>query len=599
MNDAHTDQTDISYEVQRQFLRRTPVKLKQFARLLNDMLEQEVDDLRVKALSSQVIKTREACLAQQFDSTARLLNQLQKQLAMNKESLKSQKPLLKRLSKRLLEHAQQLELGVKPQKLTTAEKVSDKNSAQLTQDIEASAITADEDDITGESQGLANLLNEVDAPVSFDSYIEKGKLIFVVDSDAAVDSSSAKTDYSELHQQFTSMGVESCTAESLEQAKSIALEQFGSIIISNLDQVTEQDVRADEEIEKDHVPIIFIADEDSQTHRAKSIRNGGTGFVVDPVSLSTLCNQIEQLYDLEADSARRILVMEDSKAQARYYEKVLSKGHFETRVVNDPAILLENLREFEPECVLMDMQMPDSSGIELTQMIRQMPKYTHLPIIFLSAEENLRKQNQALKSGGTAFIVKPVQKDQLMFMADLYTDRFRALSPQIEINPDTELSYFAHFKQTIALEAARMSRSQTSIALAAIEIDPIEFSSTENESLEANYSFTSNVLVRLSHLLKKRLRKTDLVGHLNGNTLGIVLTSGRAKDWSEAILKIQEEFVTYSFQQDNLSKKLSISVGISSLGSNYDPHQWLEESYSALKEAQLKGPNSFVFEKSS
>lgn len=576
MNDVQADKAHISYEVQRQFLRRTPVKLKQFSRLLSDMLVQEVDKLRVKALLSQVRKTREACLAQQFDSTARLLNQLSKQLAMNSESIKSQKTLLKRLASRLLDHAKQLELGVKPQRQSTPE------------------ATPEPEPLKNAEDSTDNEIEEfrTEAPVSFENYVEKGKLIFVEDPNQDQKLLQIRSDYTLLHQQFTSMGVDSLVVDSMENARTKAEEQQGSVIIANLDLVEEAEVLPDEEIEKNLTPVIYISPEDSQKNRAKSIRNGGQGFLVDPVSISTLCGQIEHLYDLNADSPKRILVMEDSKAQARYYEKVLSKGHFETRIVTDPSKLLETLREFEPESVLMDMQMPDSSGIELTQMIRQMPRYVHLPIIFLSAEENLRKQNQALKSGGTAFIVKPVQKDQLMFMADLYSERYRELSPQIEVNPDTELPYSLHFKQAIALEAIRMSRTSSSVALATLQLDGIE-----DLKSSSNFSFINRLLSQLSQLLKKRLRKTDLIGHLGQNRLGIILTSGRHPDWIETIQKVQEEFSSFPFFLENEQKSMTVSVGLATVETNYDPHQWIERSYAALSEALEMGSNGFKWVK--
>jgi len=587
MNDVQAEKTHISPEVRRQFLRRTPVKLKQFSRLLIDMLTQDVDELRLKALLSQVLKTREACIVQQFDSTARLLHQLQKQLTMSGESFYSQGPLLKRLAKRLLEHSQQLELGVKPQRQAVQEVVAKQAPAPALKQETVTEVSAKED----VSEEGAHFFDK-EAPISFKNYIDKGKLIFVdaphSDENLGGQSPNNRTDYALLHQQFTSMGVESLVVETIAQAKNTAEQQPGSVIIVSLALVDDAEVLSDEEIENDHVPIIFIALEDNQKHRAKSIRNGGQGFLVEPVSLSTLCGQIEHLYDLQVDSPRRILVMEDSKAQARYYEKVLSKGHFVTKIVTDPSQLLEALREFDPESVLMDMQMPDSSGIELTQMIRQMPRYVHLPIIFLSAEENLRKQNQALKSGGTAFIVKPVQKEHLMFMADLYTDRYRELSPRIEINPETCLPFSLHFKQHISLEAVRMSRTSSSIALATLQLDGIE----ELES-SSNYSFINRLLSQLSQLLKKRLRKTDLIGHLDHNRLGVVLTSGRHPDWIDTLHRVQDEFLSFPFLLSEKQISMSVSVGLASVGSNYDPHQWIERSQAALEEALKGGRNGF------
>ncbi|MDQ7049880.1 MAG: hypothetical protein Q9M92_10195 [Enterobacterales bacterium] len=73
MSKTQQSEHQITHAVQRQFLRRTPIKLKQFARLIDDMIEQKVDELRIKALLSQVTKTREVCLTQGYDSTARCL----------------------------------------------------------------------------------------------------------------------------------------------------------------------------------------------------------------------------------------------------------------------------------------------------------------------------------------------------------------------------------------------------------------------------------------------------------------------------------------------------------------------------------------------
>jgi len=569
MVDTIESSNQITPEVQRQFLRRTPIKLKQFSRLLNDMIEQQVDALRVKALLSQVTKTREACVIQGFESTGRLLHQLMKLLAMSREAVESQKPLLKRLSRKLQEHAEKLELGVKPQKEKPVAEAPTKITTEKPEEIVEETATSSPEE-TEESE-------ETDTP--FGMYLDKGELIFVT--------SAQNTDGLEseqLCQQFESMGVECSLADNLQLAKEKAESNRNCIVIAPLSCVEALDVRPDDEIENPRVSLIFIADEDNQENRAKGIRNGGNGFIVEPVSISIICNQIEQIYDIQAETPKRILVMEDSKAQARYYEKVLSKGPFEILVVNNPSVFLEALRSFDPETVLMDMQMPDSSGIELTQMIRQMPRYAHLPIIFLSAEENLRKQNQALMSGGTAFIVKPVQKEQLMFMANLFTQRYRDLNPQIDINPDTGLHYGPQFKQMIALESARMSRNPGSIALAIISLD-----GAEELAGNANYSFINSAVQQLAILLKKRLRKTDIIGHIDGSKLGVILTSGKHPDWINIMRTVQQQFAEIHFHLKHQDKTMTISIGVASLKSNFNAHQWMERSHKALVMATESG----------
>lgn len=550
----------ITNEVNQQFLRRTPVKLRQFSRLLNDMLTQKIEPLRVKALLSQVNKTREACIAQQFDSTAKLLNQLLKQLSLSEDSIASQAPLLKRLSSKLQEHSEKLELGVRPQKKSKQPEIEPSTtSTPIEEDSD------DSQDAHLEEQSI---------------YLDKGAIIFV---------SEDTQSYQSLGEQFESLGVDVHHANQLVEAHQYATSNPGSVIVASLKLAENNQQLEDEDIETNRPPLIYLAEEDNQADRLLALRSGGTGFLVEPVSISGLLELIERQYDIHADSPYRILVMEDSKAQARYYDKVLSKGHFDVRLVNDPTVLLEALRGFDPETVLMDMQMPGCSGIELTRIIRQMPRYSHLPIIFLSAEESALKQNQALLSGGTSFIVKPVQKDQLMFMAELYARRHRGLNPQIGINPDTGFAFMPQFKQQISIEASRNTRNGGNASLGIVQIDNIQ-----TMIASANFSLINVAIQQLALLLRKRLRKTDIIGHLETGQIGVILNTGNKKDWIAIMDEIREQFAALPFHLQHNDTNLTVSVGISALSTNSDAHNWFEQSNMNLTKAVEEGGNKTI-----
>ncbi|TQV70898.1 response regulator [Aliikangiella marina] len=561
-------ESQITNEVNQQFLRRTPVKLRQFARLLNDMLTQEIEPLRVKALFSQVNKTKDACVAQNFETTANLLNQLLKQLSMDESSLETQKPLLKRFANKLQEHSEKLELGVKPAKQPKAEAQPQQPETKSEPEVEPAeeASSAEESvDESLEEQGI---------------YLDKGVLIFV---------SQHGQRFQALKEQFESLGIEVHETDDIEKARQYAIDHEGSVIVAPIKFAEKNEQLSDQDTEVRRIPLIFTAEEDTQQERLLALRSGGTAFMVEPVSLSGLLEIIERQYDIHADSPYRILIMEDSKAQARYYEKVLSKGHFEIRLVNDPTVLLEALRGFDPETILMDMQMPTCSGIELTRIIRQIPRFAYLPIIFLSAEENIRKQNQALLSGGTSFIVKPVEKEQLLFMAELYTRRYRELNPQIGENPDTGLMYAIAFKQRISVEAARMSRGGHSLALSIIQIDQ-----TPDLIKGANFSAINVAIQQLSLILKKRLRKTDIIGHLETGQLGIILTTGKQSDWKTIFEEIRLQFAELPFHLKHHDIPLTVSIGLGNLSVNWDAHRWYDSTLTAMNKAIEAGGDSVV-----
>lgn len=596
----------ITNEVNQLFLRRTRVKLRQFSRLLNDMVMKAIDPLRVKALLSQVNKTREACLSQEFDSTARLLNQLLNLLALSERQLETQKPLLIRLSGKLQEHSEKLELGVKPNKILTivseataltknkeqeafeaseAEEmpvdvqITDKLSeAEHSIVLEESSIkeetTLDESVLLEENAPLESALEEkvVEETEEENSYLNGHSLIFV---------SQSGERYESLLLQFDSIGVDVKFVLSMAEAKQLAENDSTAIIIAPLKFAQSNQQLEDEDIETSRIPLIYTGKEDSQDERLLALRSGGTGYLVEPVSMTKMLDYLERQFDIHIDFPYKILVMEDSKAQARYYEKILAKGHFNVRIVNDPRVLLEALRSFEPETLLMDMQMPTCSGIELTRIIRQMPRYANLPIIFLSAEESISKQNQALMSGGTSFIVKPVKKEQLSFMADLYARRYRELTPQININPDSNISYSIPFKQKISVEATRASRNANNIALAILQIDQ-----TEQLIKESRFSTINQALHQLAVLLKRRLRKTDILGHLETGQVGVILTTGGKKEWTAVMDRVRLQFAEL-FQQED--ERFTLSTGLSLLALNWDAHQWVDSCTQQLKKALDEG----------
>ena len=64
----------------------------------------------------------------------------------------------------------------------------------------------------------------------------------------------------------------------------------------------------------------------------------------------------------------------------------------QVEIVTDPFQMLEVLAEFGPDLILLDMYMPECSGMELARVVRQVKAFVHVPIVFLSAETDREKQ---------------------------------------------------------------------------------------------------------------------------------------------------------------------------------------------------------------
>src|SRR5690606_39780380 len=97
------------------------------------------------------------------------------------------------------------------------------------------------------------------------------------------------------------------------------------------------------------------------------------------------------------------------------------------QTLQDPSLLLETMRTFNPEVLLLDVNMPHCSGPELAQMIRLNDEWLRVPIIYLSAETDINRQMEALLKAGDDFITKPISDNALIASEYSHAQRARSL----------------------------------------------------------------------------------------------------------------------------------------------------------------------------
>lgn len=128
------------------------------------------------------------------------------------------------------------------------------------------------------------------------------------------------------------------------------------------------------------------------------------------------------------ESPPRILIVEDDPSQALFAEGILRNAGMRTQLVSEPQAVLPALEAFRPDLVLMDLYLPQASGIELTAAIRERAPYMHLPIVFLSGEQDPDKQFETIDAGADDFLAKPVRPRHLLAAVHNRVRRARALT---------------------------------------------------------------------------------------------------------------------------------------------------------------------------
>ena len=118
----------------------------------------------------------------------------------------------------------------------------------------------------------------------------------------------------------------------------------------------------------------------------------------------------------------RILLVEDNELNRDMLARRLSRYGFEVRVAADGWQGLELVRAWQPDLVLMDMNLPGISGTEATRLLKQDPTTRSTPVIALTANAFPEDEALARAAGFDGFDTKPIELPRLL-------DRIRSLLP--------------------------------------------------------------------------------------------------------------------------------------------------------------------------
>lgn len=108
----------------------------------------------------------------------------------------------------------------------------------------------------------------------------------------------------------------------------------------------------------------------------------------------------------------RVLVVDDEPILAEMVTMALRMEKWEVRCAPDGKEAVRTAREFRPDIVVLDVMLPDMSGLDV---LRQLRKYEpNLPVLFLTAKDSLEDRIAGLTAGGDDYVTKPFSLEEVM-----------------------------------------------------------------------------------------------------------------------------------------------------------------------------------------
>lgn len=334
------------------------------------------------------------------------------------------------------------------------------------------------------------------------------------------------------------------------------------------------------------IPLVFLSSKGDGFSRLQSVKSGGSAYFMKPVDIRELIDKLDTLTTPFLPQAYRILIVDDSTTAIALHSRALQRAGMVTRVATDPEQLMQQLVEFAPDLILMDMYMPTCTGLELAAVIRQQASYVSVPIVFLSGETNLQKQLQAMELGGDDFLTKPIEAEHLVSVVTARASRSRILRSYIERDSLTSLYNHNRIKEQLEVEIIGARRKSSNLVFAMLDIDHFK---RVNDTY--GHHIGDRVIKNLSRFLLSKLRRTDFIGRYGGEEFAIILPDTTEEAGMKVINRIREDFTKFPHYVQDTEFYTTFSCGLASFSHYPDATSLSRAADQALYEAKRAGRN--------
>ena len=277
-------------------------------------------------------------------------------------------------------------------------------------------------------------------------------------------------------------------------------------------------------------------------------------------------------YSLEIDDNLKdadILIVDDNVTNCEVLQRRLSQHGLQCRVVYDGTNALKEVERKTPDLILLDVILPDINGLELLKEFRSKHTDDELPIIMVSAFNDVDSTAKCIKLGATDYLPKPLNGTILMakavasLEAKYFREANRKLLEELHIRATTcpltgifnRKVVFDHGEKSFS---ERVSGKGKDFSLLSIDID---FFKKVNDTF--GHPGGDEVIIALAKLLEEK-GKPNIVGRVGGEEFMAIIMHDESQSIEEFCVSLREDVNKLEIPFQDTMININISGGVAS-----------------------------------
>lgn len=259
------------------------------------------------------------------------------------------------------------------------------------------------------------------------------------------------------------------------------------------------------------LPVLVLTSRDGFADRLDVARRGGKAFLQKPVTATAVMDAVADVLKRYQTHQSKVMIVDDDVHVLAALQTLLKPWGFKLTVLDDPTQFWDTLEACAPELLVLDVEMPQVSGIELCQVVRNDPRWAGMPILFLTAHTDENTVHQVFACGGDDYVTKPVVGPELVTRILNRLERTHLLRSMAETDTLTGLANRRKSIQDLGQLLRLADRYTQPLCFAVLDLDYFK-------QVNDRYGHAAGdaVLHRLGELLLRSFRSEDVVARWGG-----------------------------------------------------------------------------------
>ena len=215
------------------------------------------------------------------------------------------------------------------------------------------------------------------------------------------------------------------------------------------------------------VPVLVFTEQTDLNNRLQVARSGGYTFLQKSIPPEQVLNAVAQALENAPHAEAHVLAVDDDAKILSVLQKLLSPWGLRVTTLDDPRRFWETLEATSPDLLILDVEMPQINGIELCQVVRNDPRWSNLPILFLTVHNDAEILDRVFGAGADDFVNKPIVGPELVTRIVNRLERIKLLRRMTQTQQKLEHSADS---QSIAILRASEERLRWALEAAHIGI---------------------------------------------------------------------------------------------------------------------------------